>query len=109
MAGSPEGFSWGCSGNMGYPHGCLTPPRLPSLSNPVLGFHVQGHKVQSRLGVCPIWEPQDYISAFGHDVVLLPSSIDELQHTLERFVAEYEAAEMRILMVLCQKTMGCLL
>lgn len=59
--------------------------------------------------VCPIWKPQDYISALGHDVVLLPFSVDELQHALERSAAEYQAAEMKILMVLCQKTMGCLL
>lgn len=74
------------------------------LLSPVLFLVLMYRVTRCSQGVCPIWEPQDYISAFGHDVVLLPSSVDELQYALEKFAAEYEAAEMRI-----QKTMGCLL
>ncbi|KAI3371227.1 hypothetical protein L3Q82_023540 [Scortum barcoo] len=44
-----------------------------------------------------VWEPQDFISAFcGDDVVLMASSGQDLQHVLERFAAECEAAGMRI-------------
>lgn len=92
---------WGTPMGAWFHQGCPLSPIL---------FLVSMYRVtRCSQGVCPIWEPQDYISAFGHDVVLLPSSVDELQHALERFAAEYEAAEMWILMVLCQKTMGCLL
>lgn len=35
--------------------------------------------------------PQDCISTFADDVVLLASSTCNLQHTMERFTAEYIA------------------
>lgn len=50
---------------------------------------------------------------FADDVVLLASSDRDLQHALERFAAECEAAGMRVstskseAMVLCRKTVDC--
>ncbi|KAI3377041.1 hypothetical protein L3Q82_000254 [Scortum barcoo] len=62
----------------------------------------------------PVWEPQDFISAFcADDVVLMASSGQDLQHVLERFAAECEAAGMRIstskseAMVLDRKRVAC--
>ena len=52
---------------------------------------------------------------FAYDVVLLASSVCDLQHSLDRFAAECEAAGMRIstskseAMVLSRKPMDCLL
>ncbi|KAI3352069.1 hypothetical protein L3Q82_020884 [Scortum barcoo] len=67
-----------------------------------------------RAGGSPVWEPQDFISAFCmDDVVLLASSSQDLQHVLERFAAECEAAGMRIstskseAMVLDRKRVAC--
>lgn len=47
-----------------FPFGCWTLPRLPSVSDPLLGFHGQDLEAQLRPGVCLPWETQDYISAF---------------------------------------------
>ncbi|KAI3377384.1 hypothetical protein L3Q82_008574 [Scortum barcoo] len=65
-------------------------------------------------GGSPVWEPQDFISAFMQDdVVLMASSGQDLQHVLERFAAECEAAGMRIstskseAMVLDRKRVAC--
>ncbi|KAI3362614.1 hypothetical protein L3Q82_001627 [Scortum barcoo] len=66
---------------------------------------------QISLGV---GEPQDFISAFcDDDVVLMASSGQDLQHVLERFAAECEVAGMRIstskseAMVLDRKRVAC--
>ncbi|KAI3367555.1 hypothetical protein L3Q82_026398 [Scortum barcoo] len=55
-------------------------------------------RIAGRAGGSPVWEPQDFISAFcADDVVLMASSSgQDLQHVLERFAAECEAAGMRI-------------
>lgn len=52
---------------------------------PVLFLVFMYRVIRCSQGVCPIWEPQDYISAFRHDVTFIFSSVDELQHALERF------------------------
>lgn len=57
------------------------PPRLPSLSSPVLGFNGQDLKVRP-------WPEVSLESlAFADDVVLLASLVHDLQHALERCAA----------------------
>ncbi|KAI3366821.1 hypothetical protein L3Q82_009237 [Scortum barcoo] len=71
-------------------------------------------RIAGRAGGSPVWEPQDFISLlFADDVVLMASSGQDLQHVLERFAAECEAAGMRIstskseAMVLDRKRVAC--
>lgn len=82
-------------------------PRLPSLTDLFLGFHGQDLEAQPRPGVCSgVGVPS---LLFADDVILLASFVSDLQHPLERFPAECEAAGLRMstlrsqAMVLCQK------
>ncbi|KAI3357129.1 hypothetical protein L3Q82_015603 [Scortum barcoo] len=76
-------------------------------------------RIAGRAGGSPVWEPQDFISALcdddddDDDVVLMASSGQDLQHVLEWFAAECEAAGMRIstskseAMILDRKRVAC--
>ncbi|KAI3371579.1 hypothetical protein L3Q82_024147 [Scortum barcoo] len=116
LCGSGEGIrpcpSWYSVGSAprvwgpgAFAKGCSVSVRRPEQE---LGSHCR------QAGGSPVWEPQDFISAFcGDDVVLLASSSQDLQHVLGRFAAECEAAGMRIstskseAMVLDRKRVAC--
>ncbi|KAI3363908.1 hypothetical protein L3Q82_001503 [Scortum barcoo] len=106
----PRGILWGCSMSMGsgaFAKGCSVSVRpeqelgshCRQRSQGPEGVRFGNHRISSLL--------------FADDVVLLASSSQDLQHVLERFAAECEAAGMRIstskseAMVLDRKRVAC--
>ncbi|KAI3364040.1 hypothetical protein L3Q82_010869 [Scortum barcoo] len=72
----------------------LNPTDLPSNEEAEAGVSEVDSRPspKPRAGGSPVWEPQDFISAFcADDVVLMASSGQDLQHVLERFAAECES------------------
>ncbi|KAI3374830.1 hypothetical protein L3Q82_021372 [Scortum barcoo] len=104
----PRGILWGCSASMGsgraFAKGCSVSVRPEQ----ELGSHCRQGRRESGFG-------NHRISSllFADDVVLMASSGQDLQHVLERFAAECEAAGMRIstskseAMVLDRKRVAC--
>ena len=85
------------------------------VSTPVRGFQGQDIETQPRIGEYPVRNLEVSSLLYADDVILLASSVQDLQRALERFAAECEAAGMRIstskseTMVLSRKSVDCLL
>lgn len=57
--------------------------RISNRGHPWLFFIFMDLEEQPRPRMCLAWEPQNYVSAFAGDVVLLATWIDDPQHALE--------------------------
>jgi len=88
---------------------------LSLVSNPVWDFHGQDLKAQPSGGVCPVWGPQNFLSAICRlcGSALVASSDWDLQHALGWIAVNYEAVGMRFstskseAMDLCWKMVDC--
>ncbi|KAI3371635.1 hypothetical protein L3Q82_024202 [Scortum barcoo] len=109
----PRGILWECSMSMGsgaFAKGCSVSVRPEQ----ELGSHCRQRNSQGPEGV-RFGNHRISSLLFADDVVLLASSSQDLQHVLERFAAECEAAGMRIstskseakVMVLDRKRVVC--
>ncbi|KAI3373393.1 hypothetical protein L3Q82_021941 [Scortum barcoo] len=104
----PRGILWGCSAEYGVRGPLLKGCSVSVRPEQELGSHCRQGRRESRFG-------NHRISSllFADDVVLMASSGQDLQHVLERFAAECEAAGMRIstskseAMVLDWKRVAC--
>ncbi|KAI3363530.1 hypothetical protein L3Q82_012136 [Scortum barcoo] len=104
----PRGILWGAAprvwGPGAFAKGCSVSVRPEQ----ELGSHCRQGRRESGLGTTGF-----HLCFFADDVVLMASSGQDLQHVLERFAAECEAAGMRIstskseAMVLDRKRVAC--
>ncbi|KAI3357939.1 hypothetical protein L3Q82_016326 [Scortum barcoo] len=119
----PRGILWGCSSEYGV-RGPLLRGWLPFVTGPVHNLYGQDLDRISRRSQGPEGVRLEGVGTrfgnhrissllFADDVVLMASSSQDLQHVLERFAAECEAAGMRIstskseAMVLDRKRVAC--
>ncbi|KAI3367814.1 hypothetical protein L3Q82_026645 [Scortum barcoo] len=105
----PRGILWGCSMRVWGPG-----PLLRAVQVSVRPWSRSLVRIAGRAGGSPVLGTTGFHPLlFADDVVLMASSGQDLQHVLERFAAECEAAGMRIstskseAMVLDRKRVAC--